>query len=446
MNEKNIKIISEKYKDLAHWALKYALNKGCSDVSINIYTKIGNSFEYRNKQLDTLQQSFQNGMFIQLYVSGRFASYSTNKLNKKDLEHFIVYGIETTCYLEKDKFRKLPDISRLYQSDGEGLDIYDENIGVLSVSDKLNLVENNVNEVYNTDKRLISVISEYSDSMSGEYMITSDGFEGESLATCFSLSAVTSMRGKGDTRPSDSWYSSAVFWKDLQKKGIARAAYERTFRKLGQKKIESGVYKILADNLVGCRLLFPLISALYGSAIQQQSSFLRGKIGEKVISDKVTIIDDPHIRRAQGARLFDAEGVATKRMNIIENGILNMYYLDTYYAGKLAMRPTIQSPSILTFKHGNENFEQILSSIEKGIWVTDFNGGNSNDVTGDFSFGIEGFLIENGKAIQPLHEMNVTGNILTLWQNIEKVGNDPRNDMPWQIPSILFGSVCFSGK
>lgn len=442
----DIKIISEEYKDLAHWVLKYALNKGCSDVSVNIYTEIGNLFEYRDKQLDIFLRSFQNGMFIQLYVDGRFASYSTNKLNKKDLEHFIVHGIETTYYLGKDNFRKLPDISRLYQGDGKGLDIYDENIGILSVNDKLNLIENNINEVYNIDERLISVISEYSDSVSGKYILTSNGFEGESVNTYFSLSAITSMKGQGDTRPSASWYNSAIFWKDLQKKGIAIAAYERTFRKLRQRKIKSGIYKMLVDNLTGDELLSPLISALYGNVIQQQSSFLRGKIGEKIISDKITIVDEPHIHRAQGARWFDTEGVATKKMNIIENGILNMYYLDTYYANKLAMKPTIQSPSILTFKHGNENFEQMLSSIKKGIWVTDFNGGNSNGTTGDFSFGIEGFLIENGKATQPLHEMNVTGNILTLWQNVEKVGNDPRHNTSWRIPSILFDSVCFSGK
>jgi PmbA protein len=123
-----------------------------------------------------------------------------------------------------------------------------------------------------------------------------------------------------------------------------------------------------------------------------------------------------------------------------------MYFLDTYNSEKLNMEPTISSPSIVTLELGERNFEQILASIDKGIWVTGFNGGNSNSTTGDFSFGIEGFLIENGKAVKPLNEMNITGNLLTLWQEVLEVGNDPRTNSNWRIPCILFDKVNFSGK
>jgi PmbA protein len=109
------------------------------------------------------------------------------------------------------------------------------------------------------------------------------------------------------------------------------------------------------------------------------------------------------------------------------------------------MEPTIQSPSILTFKLGDKNFDQIFAGIDKGIWVTGFNGGNSNGTTGDFSFGIEGFLIEKGVAIKPLNEMNITGNLLTLWKNILEIGNDPKTNSSNRIPSILFDAVSFSG-
>jgi len=84
--------------------------------------------------------------------------------------------------------------------------------------------------------------------------------------------------------------------------------------------------------------------------------------------------------------------------------------------------------------------------MERGIWVTGFNGGNSNSTTGDFSFGIEGFLVENGKTVKPLNEMNITGNLLILWKNVLETGNDPRLTSSWRIPSILFDKVSFSGK
>jgi PmbA protein len=202
---------------------------------------------------------------------------------------------------------------------------------------------------------------------------------------------------------------------------------------------------MLIDNLSGGRLLSPLISALYGSAIQQKNSFLIDKLGEKIVSEKITLIDDPHIPQARGARWFDGEGVATKKSSIIEKGVLGMYFIDTYYGGKLGMEPTVQAPSIINFQLGDKNFDQLLATIDKGIWITGFNGGNSNSTTGDFSFGIEGFLIENGQPVKPLNEMNITGNLLTLWQNIIEIGNDPRLTSSWRIPSILFDAVNFSG-
>jgi len=439
-------MITQENKNLAQWALKYALNKGCSDARISVYNDTNNSFEYRDTQLDQLQQSSENGMGIQLYVDGKFASFSTNRLDKFELEKFISNGIEITRYLAKDEFRKLADPARLYKGDGKGLDIYDESIEKVSVDDKLALLKDNVNEVYKTDERLISVTSDYSDGTSSTYIVASNGFEGENATTFFSLSAGTSMRGAGDTRPQDGWYDSTVFWKDLQKKNIGKTALERTLRKLGQEKIDTGVYPMLLDNLSSARLFYPLLSALTGGAIQQKSSFLINKLGEKIASDKLTLIDDPHIKNARGARWFDSEGAATKKCNVIENGVLKMYYIDTYYGGKLKMEPTIQSPSVLTLLQGNKNFEQILAGIDKGIWVTGFNGGNSNETTGDFSFGVEGFLIEKGVAVKPVNEMNITGNIITLLKNLLEIGNDPRTVSSYRIPSLLFDAVSFSGK
>jgi PmbA protein len=439
-------MINKEYKDLGQWALKFALAKGCSDARVVISTGTNNNFEYRDTQLEKLEQSSENGMTIHLFVDGRYSSYSTNRLEKNELEKFILHGIEATRYLAKDEFRKLPDSSRYYKGMGEDLLLYDEDIETVSVDDKLSLLKENVNEVYNTDERLVSVSASYDDGTSHSIILDSNGFEGKMATTYFSLSVETAMKGAGDARPSSCWYDSAIFWNQLQKKGIGKTAYERTLQKLGQEKTESGVYRMLVDNMQITRLLSPLISALYGSSIQQKNSFLIDKLGKKIVSEKINIIDDPHISGARGARWFDGEGVATKKLHLIENGVLNLYYIDTYYAGKLNREPTIQSPSILTFRLGDRDFQQILDSVEKGIWVTGFNGGNSNSTTGDFSFGIEGFLIENGKTVKPLNEMNITGNLLTLWQSVVEIGNDPKLNSSWRIPCVLFDEVNFSGK
>ncbi len=439
-------MISQDNKALAKWAMKLALSKGCSDSRVSIYSKTENSFEYRDTQLDKLEQSSENGLSIHLYVDGRFATYSTNRLDKKELEKFITNGIEATRFLAKDEFRRLPSPDRYYKGNSKGLDTYDNNIDKVTVDEKIALIKNTTAEVYGSDPRLISVNAGYGDGISSSYMVTSNGFEGESDTTYYSVNASTSMKDAGDARPSSYWFDSAIYWDKLQKNGIGKTAYERTIRKLGQEKINSGIYPMLIDNTQTSRILSPILSALYGNAIQQKNSFLIDKIGENIASEKFTLTDNPHIPQARGSRWFDEEGVATRKRAVIEKGVLKMYYIDTYNGAKMNMEPTVQSPSLLNCEHGSKNFDQLLASMGKGIWVTGFNGGNSNSTTGDFSFGIEGFWVENGKTVKPVNEMNITGNLLTLWKNIIEVGNDPRLISSWRIPSMLFDAVSFNGK
>ncbi|MDR1153176.1 MAG: TldD/PmbA family protein [Bacteroidales bacterium] len=439
-------MISQEYRELAKWAMEYALSKGCSDARVSVYSRTGNSFEYRDTQLDKLEQSTESGMSFQLYVDGRYASYSTNRLDRKELERYIAGSVDAARFLVKDGFRKLPQSARYYQGDGKGLDTYDNDADRLSVDDKLALLKSAAAEVYGSDPRLISVSTGYDDGASVSYMVASNGFDGESDTTWFSIHASTAMKGDGDARPSDYWYDSSIFWSRLQKTGIGKTAYERTLRKLGQEKINSGVYPMLIDNTQSSRLLSPIVSALYGNSIQQKNSFLIDKIGESITSEKFTLVDDPHIPQARGSRWFDGEGVATRKRTVIDRGVLRTYYMDTYSGAKLDMEPTVQGPSVLTCGLGSRNFDQLLASMYRGIWVTGFNGGNSNSTTGDFSFGVEGFLVENGKPVKPVSEMNITGNLLTLWKNMLETGNDPLLISSWRIPSLMFDAVSFSGK
>lgn len=439
-------MISDKNKELANWALKHALENGCSDARVKVYFGNDNAFDYRDEQLDRLEQSVEACLTINLFVDGRYSSFSTNRMDKDELTKFINNSIEAARLLAPDKYRKLPDPNRLFKEDSKSLDVFDKEIENVSIDEKLNLLKETVKEVYGKDERLISVSSSYSDGITASYFIDSNGFEGYSESTYYSLSAEVSMKGNEDARPSSFWYDTSIFWKDLSKGSIAKKAYERVLQKLNQEKIISGKYKMLIDNLNISRLLSPIISSLYGSSIDQKNSFLIDKFGERIISDQITILDDPHIRQGRGARWFDGEGVATKKMDIVKNGILNNYYIDTYYSGKLNMIPTIQSPSVLVMEPGTKDFNQLLSSLDRGIWVTGFNGGNTNSTTGDFSFGIEGFLIEKGQLIKSLSEMNITGNLLDLWQNVIEVGSDLKLNSSWRIPSVLFGEVIFNGK
>lgn len=438
-------MITEQHKDTAQWAMQLALQNGCQAARVSTITANNNSFEYRNTQLDKLHQSSENKLYIELFVNGKYGTFSTNRIEKAGLETFIKEGIISTKYLAKDTFRQLPNSDRYYKGDSRGLDLYDNSFDNISTDKKLNITRQAVEEIYGSDKRIISITSSYDDGVGAEYMIASNGFEAESIDSAFNLTIEVALKTDGDARAESYWFDSSVYWDDLKKTGIGKIALERALRKIGQQKIKSGRYDMLLDNTTASRLFSPIMGAMYGTALQQKNSFLLDKLGQQITSDKLTVTDTPHLARAFGARWFDGEGVATKERVIIDKGILQTYFIDTYNSLKMDIEPTIASPSIIQTTPGGRNSDEILRSVQKGIWITGFNGGNSNPTTGDFSFGIEGFLIEGGIATTPVNEMNITGNILVLWKNLAEVGNDPRESSPWRLPSLLFSDVNFSG-
>lgn len=438
-------MIAKQHKDIAQWAMELALRNGCQNARVSVITANNNSFEYRNTQLDRLHQSAENKLYIELFTDGRYGSFSTNRIEKSGLESFIKEGIVSTRYLAEDHDRRLPDSDRYYKPDGRDLDLVDASFNNLSADDKLAVAKQAVEEIYGTDDRIISVSSSYDDGVGAEYMIASNGFEAEGSDTAYNLTVEVSLKTGGDARAEAYWFDSSVYWADLKKAGIGAKVLERALRKIGQQKVKSGKYDMLLDNTTASRLFSPLIGAMYGTALQQKNSFLLDKLGKQITSDKLTVMDTPHISRAFGSRWFDGEGVATTDRVIIDKGVLQTYFIDTYNSKKLDMSPTIASPSIIQASSGNRGFGEIINSVQNGIWITGFNGGNSNPTTGDFSFGIEGFLIERGVATIPVSEMNITGNILDLWTDLEEVGNDPRETSSWRLPSLLFSNVNFSG-
>jgi PmbA protein len=438
-------MISNENKKLAQWAMDYALKNGCQAAKVSLYSGSNTSFELRDAQMDKLQQASESRMSLFLYVDGRYGTYSTNRLDKKELESFIRNGVESTRYLAEDEARVLPDAYRYYKGGKPDLQLLDPQFSAVNPDNKVALAQAIAEEALGKDPRIISVESSYGDGDGFSYQITSNGFEGETQQSWYSLSASVAVKGEGEARPSSYWYESSLYLDKLVKEGVGQKALERTLQKIGQKKTKSGRYTMVVDPMNSGQLLRPMLSAIFGSALQQKNSFLLDKLGQKVGSDKFTLLDEPHLIGASGARYFDSEGVATERRSVFDKGVLKTYYIDTYNAKKMDVDPTVANPSILVMQLGNKDLNGLISDVAHGILVTGFNGGNSNSSTGDFSYGIEGFLIEKGKLTLPLSEMNVTGNMITLWNSLAETGNDPRLNSSWRIPSLVFEGVDFSG-
>jgi PmbA protein len=434
---------TEKYS-LADQAIEHALKSGAEQVSVVIDDNRSTSIEIRDQKIDSLKESNQNGFTISLYTENKYSSHFTNRMNKTDLFKFIDEAIIATRYLASDEFRKLPDPGLYYKGGGPDLNTFDPKLDAVDARTKIDLANNVHNEAFKKDSRIISVSAYYSDNINNRVMVTSNGFRGDSANTYISLSASVSVKSDSG-RPSDYWYENSLDFGKLTKTGIGDKALERTLKKIGPKKIASGKYKVLIENRVASRICSPVFQSLQGGNLYNKQSFLIGKTDKPIASDILTVYDDPTLVAGSGSRLFDEEGYASKRRPVIENGILKSYYIDNYYSRKLGMNPTSGSSSNVIFKTGTRTANEILGSIKKGVFITGFIGGNSNGSTGDFSFGIEGYYIEDGKIIHPVNEMNIAGNMNMFWFNLAETGNDFMENESIRIPSLLFDNIDLSG-
>jgi PmbA protein len=193
------------------------------------------------------------------------------------------------------------------------------------------------------------------------------------------------------------------------------------------------------------RLIWSLLGPAFGSSVQQKRSFWSDRLGKPAVSPRFELTDHPLLPRRMGSRLFDSEGIASKVRPVFAGGALTMFFLDTYHAKKLGAEATTGAPSNIVVKLGTGDLESIVSDVGKGIYVTEWNGGNSDSTTGKFSFGASGHVIENGRIGAPVKEMNVTGDLLELFARVVAVGADPWPYGNTSSPTIAFEGVSFSG-
>ncbi|MBO4447634.1 MAG: TldD/PmbA family protein, partial [Bacteroidales bacterium] len=225
-------------------------------------------------------------------------------------------------------------------------------------------------------------------------------------------------------------------------------ALEKAQAKKGAVQVKSGRYRMLVENEVASKLVSPLLNALNAWSLQQNNSFLRDTLGKKCFSEKFQLRDIPRTPGLQGVRWYDSEGVATRNADIIRDGVVQQYFVSSYMARKTGLEPNIEMPNkvFLPPTIPGSSLDDLVSACPEGILITDFNGGNFNSSTGDFSYGIEGFLIRGGKLAKPIEGMVVTGNLVELWNHFEAAADDTRNCMSKLIPTLAFSYADFSGE
>jgi PmbA protein len=446
--DKNIevKMNNKERLELAEWTVDYTLKSGANETSVVISNSRDIEIEYRNKQLDKLQESTRNSLNLQIYANHKYSSHSTSDLRKDELKKFIEEAVSTTKYLTEDKFRSLPD-QKLYPVEtGIDLKLKDAGYDKIQSDERVKIASEIEKEAMAVSDKIVSTTSGYYDTYYENVRVHSNGFKGESSGTVFSAGAQVTVNDESGGRPEDWFYATTRFKNEIPSPEIlGKEAAKRALRKIGQKKIESGTYTMLVENRASARLLSVFNGAITARSIQQKSSFLDGMLDKKIASEKLTVIDNPFLEKGMGSRLFDGEGIEAKKRVIIDKGVLKCYLVDNYYGKKLGWEPNGGSASNIVLEYGSKSFDELLKGIEKGIIINGFIGGNSNSTTGDFSFGIVGQYVEKGQIIKPVNEMNISGNAKEVWNQLLGVGNDPYVYSSWRMPSLFFDGIQFSG-
>ncbi len=446
---------------IARHCITHAMAHGASAVRVNLNKSISDAYTILNGELDKVSHCADRSVFMYIYADNRYGTFSTNRLEEKELEDFIEKAISMVRMLGEDTCRQLPDPSRTAKDalTGNELGLYDDAFMEIDADMKLsNAMSISRFEKLKAEAEGYHVISEeceYSCSLDDSYTADSQGFEGRHTETAFGTFTEVTIEDPEGNKYSGYWWQTASKASEADLETVSAKALERAVRQIGPQKRRSGRYRMVVDATVSSRLVSPLLSALNASAIQQKMSFLEESVGKKIFDEGLTLMDLARTPGKNGSRLFDTEGVATVDAPIIENGVVKQYFVNTYSSLKMGLPPTIEGisrPCLMPFIKGKGlqsaekevSLEDILKLAGNGIWVTGFNGGNSNPVTGDFSFGIEGFAFAKGRITHPVREMLITGNLVELWNSLLAAGTEARPSSRWQIPTLAFENVSFS--
>lgn len=398
-----------------------------------------------NGEVDRVTHCVDSSLSFALFADGRFGSFSTNKLDPASLRDFLESSVKTVRTISKDECRDLPDPRRCCSKaiTGDELGLTDCRRESMTPEERIRMALDA--SVYRDG--ILSEEGEYSDSIYKTVVMDTDGVLCLHSETSFDYGVEITIEEDGE-KYSGYWWDSASHLDALDARSCGEKALARSRAQVGSDAVPGGRYNMVVDSEVASKMVSPVLRALNAFSIQQNNSFLVDSLGKRPFPEGLTIMDLPHIKGQACSKLFDSEGVATAETPIIRNGEVCEYFVNTYMSRKLGIAPTVEEatrPKVLPWPESGLGRSDILKICGNGILVTDFNGGNSNPVTGDFSYGIEGFLFENGKVSRPVSGMLVTGNFLSLWKKLIAAGDDARDCMSKLIPTLAFADVDFSG-
>lgn len=370
---------------------------------------------------------------------------STNNLSDESIELTIEKSKTIASFLETDKHQGLAKENLINEFDIDcGINFPKE----LSTEELVNMTIECEKSALDYDKRINnSEGSEYAYSQSNNLILNSHGAAGSYSSTSYTLSCVVIAEEEGLKERDYAFSTRRSFNQIGDPKAIGHESAKKVISRLGAKSISTRKCPIILTPELSVGLFSSFLSAINGNNIYKKNSFLRDFINKKVFSDHISISEQPNLKEGLGSRPFDSEGVITSDKSIVEDGVLNTYLLDTYSASQLSLKSTGNSGySNILINSTKPMMSNLVESIDNGIMVTELMGSGANMLTGDYSRGAFGYLIENGKISYPVTNFTIASNMIEMFKNIEEIGNDYYLNSKIKCGSLMINDMTVGGN
>lgn len=415
----------ETLQQIANDVLALARKGGADACEMHVSDGSGQNVTVRQGEVETIEYTRDKGLSVTVHIGHKRGNASSSDFSPKAIRETVSAALSIARYTADDIYAGLAD-KELLATSFPDLDLYHP--WPLSVEEAIALARQCEAAALATDKRITnSEGASVSTGASRFIYANSHGFNAGYPLSRHSISCAV-IAGEQGKMQRDYWYSVARAASDLDTiEEIGKKAGQRALARLGARKIATCEVPVLFESPLSSSLLGYFTQAISGGSLYRKSSFLLDSIGKQIFPSTLQISELPHLPKGLASCAFDDEGVATHPRKIVENGIVQGYFLSSYTARKLGMRSTGNaggSHNLILENDASLPFAALLKKMDTGLLVTELLGHGVNIVTGDYSQGAAGFWVENGEISHPVEEITIAGNLKEMLAGIVAVGDD----------------------
>ena len=432
-------------EDIVQDLMAQAQQLGADQVEAGVSIDAGLSVTVRLGETETLEYNRDRGLGLTVYFDQRKGSASTADFAAESLASTVKAACDIARYTSKDEYAGLADADKL-ATDIADLDLYHP--WNITAEQAIELATETEDAARRVDPRIEN--SEGGTVFTNAGMrvkANTKGFMAGYKSSYHSLSCAV-IGKQGEEMQRDFWSWSARDRADLMPAAeVGRIAGERTVRRLGTQSLSTREVPVIYAADIASSLFGHFISAVSGNSLYRKASFLLDHLGKPVFPAFMHIHEQPLLRKAIGSAPYDSEGVATCARDIVTDGVLQGYVLNSYAARRLGMQTTGNAGGVrnLTIEPGDKDLQALLGSMDTGLLVTELIGFGVNNVTGDYSRGAAGFWVEGGEIQYPVDEITVAGNLEDMFMKIVEVGNDVDLRGNTRTGSVLIEQMMVAG-